>query len=185
MINIVPFPVLETERCLLRQMKVEDAADLYQIFSDAEVTKDMGIDPLDNIGQAEGIIHFMNQLYDQKSAFRWGIIRKADGKLIGTCGYNGWEIQRGSRGEIAYDLGKAYWRQGYMSEVLQSAISFGFDTMSLHRIEAFTNMDAVPSMKLLERMGFKEEGILRGYAMFHGQFCDQRCYSLLKLEWNS
>jgi ribosomal-protein-alanine N-acetyltransferase len=64
----------------------------------------MGEAPFTNVEQAEGVIHFMNDLFENNQAFRLGIIRKEDNKLIGTCGYNSWEVNRGSRGEIAYDL---------------------------------------------------------------------------------
>ncbi|MEK3911321.1 GNAT family N-acetyltransferase [Paenibacillus sp. FSL H7-0331] len=176
---------METERFVLRQMTLEDAPTVFEIFSDGDVTKDMGEDPFTSIQQAEGLITFMNNLFHQNKAFRWGIILKENNTLVGTCGYNGWETHRGSRGEIGYDLGKKYWRQGYMTEVLKSVIAFGFETMEFNRIEAFTNLDAEPSMLLLKKLGFNEDGILRGYASFHGEYVDQRCYSLLQREWLS
>lgn len=174
------YPELETERLYLRKMTLEDAPELFKILSDPLVVKDMGEAPFTNVEQAEGVIHFMNDLFENNQAFRLGIIRKEDNKLIGTCGYNAWEVNRGSRGEIAYDLGSEYWRKGYASETIKALLDFGFYTMGLHRIEAFINLDALPSMGILTKMGFKEDGILRGYAFFHGEFQDQRCYSLLK-----
>ncbi|WP_284638112.1 GNAT family N-acetyltransferase [Paenibacillus silviterrae] len=181
--NFETFPTVETERFILRQLTTEDAPAVLKLFSDAAVTKDMGIDPFTSITEAVGLILFMNELFKENKAFRWGICNKADQTLIGTCGFNGWETQRGARGEIAYDLGREYWRQGYMTEVLKEAISFGFNMMGLHRIEAFTNLDATPSLNLLIKLGFKEEGVLRGYSTIHGEYADQRCFSLLKNEW--
>jgi len=177
------YPKLESERLTLRQMTVEDASALLQIFSDAEVTKDMGIKPFVSIEEALGTIQFMNELFQQDVAIRWGIVRKSDNQLIGTCGFNGWEVNRGSRGEIGYDLAKSYWRQGYMTEALNKLITFGFEEMGLNRIEAYTNLDAAPSIQLLYKIGFQKEGILRGYAYFHGEYWDQNCFSLLKHEW--
>ncbi|MDN4525818.1 GNAT family N-acetyltransferase [Fictibacillus fluitans] len=177
------FPEMETRRLYMRKMTAEDAPEFLNIYSDPLVVKDMGEEPLTNIEEAEEMISFMNDLFDENAAFRWGIIRKEDDMLIGSCGFNSWETIRGSRGEIAYDLGKKYWRQGYMTETLEKMIEFGFYTMKLYRLEAFTNVDALPSMKILEKTGFRQDGILRGYATFHGQFCDQRVYSLLKPDW--
>ncbi|WP_309123136.1 GNAT family protein [Paenibacillus sp.] len=178
------FPELETERLRLRKMTVADAEAVFALFSDAEVTKDMGIAPFSNVRQAVALIEFMNDLFLERKAFRWGIEKKDDHVIIGTCGFNGWEMNRGARGEIAYDLGKPYWRRGLMTEALQSVIPFGFESMGFYRIEAFTNVDAFPSMKLLHRLGFREDGRLRGYALSHGNFADQRCFSLLRDEWN-
>lgn len=182
--NLEVFPVLKTERFILRQMSIEDAPAVFEIFSDADVTKDMGEDPFISIEQAEDLINFMNNLFIKNKAIRWGIFKKEDSTLIGTCGYNGWEIHRGSRGEIAYDLGKNHWRKGYMTEIIKSLISFGFETMGLYRIEAFTNLDAIPSINLLRKIGFNEDGVLRGYSYSHGGYVDNRCFSLLKNEWN-
>lgn len=161
------FPELETEQFILRQMRMEDAPAVFKIFSDAEVTKDMGIEPFVSTQQAKELIQFMNELFNQDVAIRWGIVRKSDNMLMGTCGFNAWEVRRGSRGEVGYDLGKDYWRQGYMTEVLKAVITFGFEEMGLHRIEAYTNLDATPSMNLLVKLGFQKEGVLRGFAFFH------------------
>ncbi|WP_235828220.1 GNAT family N-acetyltransferase [Brevibacillus migulae] len=144
----------------------------------------MGIEPFTTIEQAEKVIVLMNDLYENNQAFRWGIFKKDDNTLIGTCGYNGWDVNRGSRGEIGYDLGQKYWRQGYMTEILKRVIRFGFEDMGLFRIEAFTSLDATPSIHLLQKLGFTEDGILRGYSFMHGKHVDQRCFSLLKNEWD-
>jgi [ribosomal protein S5]-alanine N-acetyltransferase len=177
------FPTVETERFLLRQMTHEDAPAVFEIFSEVDVTRDMGIDPFTDLHQAHELIDFMNHLYIKNRAFRWAIVKKDDHTVIGTCGFNGWETERGSRGEIAYDLGKKHWRQGYMTEIVQGVITFGFEAMELYRIEAFTNLDAMPSIRLLQKLGFHEDGILRGYSFIHGAYADQRCFSLLKNEW--
>lgn len=177
------FPIIESERFLLRQMTEADASAVFSLFSDPDVMKDMGEAPFTQVEQAVMLIDFMNGLFEEGKAIRWGIILKEENVLIGTCGFNGWETNRGSRGEIAYDLGKPHWRKGYMSEVMKSLLAFGFETLGLYRIEAFTNVDATPSIQLLKKHGFQEDGILRGYACFHGEYVDQRCFSLLKKEW--
>ncbi|MCI3921204.1 GNAT family N-acetyltransferase [Paenibacillus sp. TRM 82003] len=178
------FPTIETERFLLRKMTVTDAQAVFEIFSDAEVTKDMGIKPFFEVKQAEEVIRLMNGLYEDNKALRWGIIRKDDNALVGTCGFNSWEVNRGSRGEIAYDLCKRYWRRGYMTEVIKRVIDFGFEKVGLYRIEAFTNVDASPSINFLRHLGFTEDGLLRGYSLINGEYADQRCFSLLRNEWN-
>lgn len=176
-------PVIETESFLLRKMTLEDAPDVFENLSDKDVTKDMGVCPFASIEDAENLITFMNGLFEKNAALRWGIIRKDDQKLVGTCGLNDWEINRGSRVEIAYDLGKPYWRHGYMTEILKALIPFCFEEGKFHRIEAFTNLDAAPSMGLLKKFGFQEDGVLRGYASFQDHYVDQRCFSLLKSDW--
>ncbi|WP_442593673.1 GNAT family N-acetyltransferase [Neobacillus sp. D3-1R] len=176
-------PIIETKRFLLRQMTLDDAQAVFENLSDPDVTKDMGVSPFQSVEDAISLINFMNNLFEQNIALRWGVIRKEDQQLVGTCGFNAWDTNRGSRVEIAYDLGKAYWRKGYMSEILESLIQFSFEQVGFHRVEALTNLDATPSMNLLMKLGFKEDGILRGYAAHEGHYVDQRCFSLLKHEW--
>ncbi|TXK84983.1 GNAT family N-acetyltransferase [Paenibacillus sp. N3.4] len=72
--NFETFPVLKTERFILRQMLIEDAPAVFEIFSDADVTKDIGEDPFRSIEQAEGLINFMNNLFNENKSIRWGII---------------------------------------------------------------------------------------------------------------
>lgn len=177
-------PTLQTDRFLLRRMDLDDAEAVYAILSDEDVTIDMGVSSFKSVKEAEDLIIFMNGLFDKNVAFRWGIIRKSDNKLIGTCGYNGWDTNRGSRVEIAYDLGKPYWRKGYMTEIVTGIIDFTFSEVGFHRIEAFTNLDARPSMHLLLKLGFVQDGILRGYGSSHGHYVDQRVFSLLKSDWS-
>jgi [ribosomal protein S5]-alanine N-acetyltransferase len=176
-------PILNTGRFLLRPMDLQDAKAVYENLSDKDVVKDMGVNPFKSVKEAEELITFMNDLFEKNAAFRWGIIRISDNKLIGTCGYNGWETNRGSRVEIAYDLGKPYWRKGFMTEILESIIKFTFEEVGFNRIEAFTNLDATPSMNLLMKIGFVQDGVLRGYAAFEDDYIDQRCFSLLKKDW--
>ncbi|WP_235549096.1 GNAT family N-acetyltransferase, partial [Paenibacillus sp. Soil522] len=66
---------------------------------------------------------------------------------------------------------------------LESIIQFSYEIAGFNRIEALTNLDAAPSMNLLIKLGFKQDGILRGYASFQEGYIDQRCFSLLKSDW--
>jgi ribosomal-protein-alanine N-acetyltransferase len=176
-------PIIETERLLLRQLEEKDAEGLLANLSDPDVTEHMGISPLKNVDEAEKMISFLASLSEKNIAVRWAIERKSDGKLVGTCGFNGWERNRGSRVEIAYDLGKPYWKKGYMSEVLEALLAFCFESLNFNRVEAYTNLEAAPSINLLSKFKFMQDGILREYAYFHGEYIDQRCFSLLKREW--
>ena len=119
----------------------------------------------------------MQQRFEQGEGIRWGIVRRADGQLIGTCGYNRL-FKRHFRGIIGYDLGRAYWGQDYMAEALRTMLAYGLATLNLHRIEALVMPGNERSVRVLEKLGFQEEGILRGYGFWKDQFWDLRCFSL-------
>ncbi|SEK25191.1 GNAT family N-acetyltransferase [Paenibacillus sp. OK003] len=63
---------------------------------------------------------------------------------------------------IGYKLTPEYWHQGIMTEVVEKVIEYGFNNLGLNRIEAFVEPENVGSRKVLEKIGFREEGILKG-----------------------
>jgi ribosomal-protein-alanine N-acetyltransferase len=180
---IEEFPQLETERLVLRELTLEDTQTLLKFWADDEVTKYMNIESFQNPKQAEDMIRLLNELFQKKEAIRWGIVKKEDNSLIGTCGYNSWIQEQALRGELGYELGRAYWRQGFMTEALRAVISYGFGVMKLNRIEALVLLEASRSMSVLLKLGFQKEGILREHGYWKGQFWDQYCFSLLKRDW--
>lgn len=174
------FPEIETERLILREIMPEDAPAIFAIFGDDAVTRYYDLETYTNQTQAEELIDFFDESFELERAIRWGIERKADGRLMGTCGYV-W--LRRFRGEIGYDLAQAYWRQGYMAEALSGILEFGFDPLGLNRIEALTMTENQASAGLLHKLGFQQEGILRQHDYFKGAFHDMRLFSILAHEF--
>ena len=174
------FPEIETERLLLREIMPEDAPAIYRLFSDPLVTRYYDLEPYTNIEQAEELIDFFDESFELERAIRWGIERKEDGALMGTCGYVWLRVHRG---EIGYDLHSDFWRQGYMSEALDAILEWGFNELGINRIEALTMLDNVASGSLLRTLGFHEEGILREQDFFKDQFHDMRLFALLRREY--
>jgi ribosomal-protein-alanine N-acetyltransferase len=156
------FPQLETDRLVLQEIGLADARALFEIFSNLEVTITTDIYPLKSLAEAESMVVFMTNQFNYKSGLRWGITLKGEDKVVGTCGYNFFD-ERGRRGEIGYDLARSRWGKGIVTEAVSAIVRFGFDKIRLNRIEATTNLDNVASMRVLDKLGFKEEGILRQY----------------------
>lgn len=173
------FPVLETDRFYLREIREEDSGDVFKFFSDADVMEYYDIEPMKSLDQASTLIKRFTERFSNTLGIRWGIARKEDDKLIGTCGFHNWN-KRYNRIEIGYELSKEYWNQGVMSEVLPKLISFGFENLELNRIEALVMPGNKPSLKLLNKFGFSEEGLLHEYALFKGKYTDLVMLSLLK-----
>jgi putative acetyltransferase len=98
------------------------------------------------------------------------------GPLIGTCGFNVLELDRGRRGEIAYDLARKDWGRGVMSEILPALLTYGYDKLGLRRIEASVTPGNMRSCRLLERNGFRCEARLRDHGYWKGRFWDQLIY---------
>ncbi len=176
------FPKLSTKRLILRRMTSKDAETLFKFWSDNEVTKYMNMNSFVNIEQASYMINFLNNLFKNKEGIRWGIIRKKDNTLIGTCGFNTW-VKRSSRGEIGYELGQEYWGKGYATEALKEVIRFGFEETLLNRVDAYVVPEATRSIRVLEKLDFSKEGTLREYGYWNNRYWSEHIYALLRKEW--
>ncbi len=162
----------------LKPLEVEDAADLLVHLADPEVTAFMDIDPLTDIEQARAIIAWAHGRRALCSGVRWAI-RIDGGGFVGTCGFNALVVERGRRGEIAYDLSRPWWRRGVMGEIIPFLADFAVERLTLRRIEALVTPGNVASRRALERHGFAEEGLLRDHGYWKGRFQDQLIYGRL------
>jgi ribosomal-protein-alanine N-acetyltransferase len=174
------FPILQTERLILRELNECDAKILFEYWSDNEVTRHMNIDAFTDICGAKEMIKVLNTLFKEKQAIRWGIYNKELDCLIGTCGYNSGLKQEVYVGEIGYELGSQFWGNGFMAEALSCILNYGFKTLNLNRIEAYVMLENQRSVILLEKLGFQKEGILREHGHYKNSFWDEYIFSLLK-----
>ncbi|MFC7680752.1 GNAT family N-acetyltransferase [Paenibacillus sp. GCM10028914] len=173
------FPVLETERLALRQLRLEDAADIYDYFSMDEVTMFYDLDSFTELKQAEDLIMYWNNRFNNIEAIRWGITLKSEDRIIGTCGFHNW-AKKHYKAEIGYELSPNHWNKGYMTEVLEAVINFGFEELELNRIQALIHRDNVNSRKVLEKSNFREEGLLSEYYYKKNRYVDAVIFSILK-----
>lgn len=184
MIEHKKFPNIETDRLLLRNVNIEDVDFIYRLFSDEKVCKFLYDEEL--FISRNDAIEFVewNKDPEEKGHNRWVLVKKGDNQEpIGTCGYDNWD-RMNNIAEIGYDLWHEYWGQGYMKEDLASAIDSGFNHMKLNRVNAYVALDNMNSMKLLEKLGFVNEGIYRDKHLFKGKYYDHYSFSLLKRDWN-
>lgn len=174
----VMFPILETERLLLREIVIEDAQSIYDCFSNHNVTRYYGQDTLTNIEEAMQFIDFFSKNYKEKRGIRWGIQIKGEKGIIGTIGFNAWSLKH-RRAEIGYELHPDYWRKGYAREAILEVISYGFKELNLTRIGAVVFIENEASNELLKKLGFEKEGLLRKYMYQNGKAHDTYIYSIL------
>lgn len=181
--NFEAFPILKTDRLILRQLTLNDAKAVFAIRSDFAVTRLNIGSAYTSIEQARSLIESILDNYQRHSELRWGItLKNGDDTVIGMCGYNYW-AQRDFRGSVGYDLARVYWRQGIMTEAVREVVKFGFEHMALNRIEADASIENEASIRLLKRLGFQHEGIEREQYFEGGEFHDLELFSLLKRDY--
>lgn len=178
------FPIIETERLLLRKPAADDIPKLYSIFSDPEATRFYDVEPFRSVSEAEDLLESLLWRYSMEMQIRWAICWKEDKALLGTCGFHSVEKLH-NKAEIGYELHPDAWGKGVMSEALDAIIRYGFICMDLNRIEAVCLPENAASKKLLEKKGFKIEGILRKRFVHRGIYKDAVISALLQEEYTS
>jgi ribosomal-protein-alanine N-acetyltransferase len=174
------FPVIELGNIKLRDLMLSDKHDYYEMMSDPEVVKFLSDEDVPtSVSAAEDEIKFWGGLFYRKQSVFWAVADANTNQMIGTVGYNSWNIHN-CRAEISYDLKRQYWRKGIMSKVVTNAIIFGFSQMGLNRIEARTMIGNDASQGLLNKIGFKKEGIQRNYRVIRNEPIDVCLYSITK-----
>ncbi len=167
-----PFPVIETERLVLREVVDGDAERLFEIHWDQRWMEWWGADvPIDVEETRQLIDAWKSWRRTPNPGVRWGLQIAGESELVGTCGLFKWNRNWDSC-STSYEI--ATWRsgQGYMTEAMSAVLEWGADNMSLNRVEALVHPSNSPSKGLLERLGFEYEGRLRQAARWGGQYRD-------------
>ncbi|MFB6465517.1 GNAT family N-acetyltransferase [Cytobacillus sp. Hz8] len=172
------FPVLETERLLLREILEDDAEVLFSILSRKDVTRYYGQEAFQNREQACTLVHLFQKNFNENRGIRWGIERKDTHQLIGTIGLNAF-VPKHKRAEIGYEIHSDYWRKGYATEAIFEILSYGFNVLELNRIGAVVFLENQASNQLLKKLGFQKEGILKNYIFQDGDSHDTNVYSMI------
>lgn len=178
------FPILETGRLKLIEVGSEYTHKLYEIFSLEEVTRYYGMDSMKSLEQAEKMIESFANGFAEKRSMRWGIVVKETNELIGTAGLNNLQLWS-KRTEVGFEIHPSHWRGGYTSEALGAILRYSFEELGLYRIGAVTFPANIASAGLLRKMGFQQEGVLRGYLYQKGESHDACIFSIVKPDWEA
>ena len=176
-----PFPVISTDRLLLRQVKQSDINEIFFLRSDKKVLEYLDREPATTLEEAELWIQKINTLEKNNEAVTWAITLKPDNILAGTICF--WNITKEHyRAEIGYALHPDHQGKGIMQEAMTNVLEYGFKIMKLHSVEANVNPNNSSSIKLLERNNFSREAYFKENYFFDGKFYDSAIYSLLRPE---
>jgi ribosomal-protein-alanine N-acetyltransferase len=139
--------------------------------------------PITEPEELQWIIDWSRRMYGNGNGIRWAIQVRGSDRLIGTCGFH-LHDRHNHHIEVGYDLAKAYWRQGIMSEALRPILRYGFERLSVHRIEANVTAGNLASVNTLLKAGFRQEGVWRDRAFLRGKYYDLLQFGLLRGEYD-
>lgn len=173
------FPVLITNRLLLRKVLLTDAAEVFKLRSDENVMRYIDKERAATIKDGELFVNRIMHSLEANDGITWVIALKEKPEiLIGTIGF--WRlIKEHYRAEIGYMLNPQFWRKGIMQEAFIPVMDYGFTRLKLHSIEANINPGNAASAALLECNGFVKEAYFKEDFFFNGAFRDTAIYSRL------
>ena len=177
------FDEIYTERLILRKLTQECFDYIHSEMTQTEQLIILGLKSNEELFKEKE--KYKNGLSSHNKKFLYyQLIDKKTKEIIGWCGFHTWYIDH-NRAEIGYGLfDDNYKGQGIMSEVIAIIVNYGFRNMSLERIEAYVDTDNTPSIKLLKRMNFKKEGLLKHHYFHNNRMEDSIVFALLKTEHN-
>jgi len=170
--------ILQTERLTLRPLEAGDAEAMHALMSDAEIMAYWDVAEIDDIDLTKIIMDAQLRDMDLGRALYWAMVRREDGAFVGCCDLS--EIDRWHhRAEIGFMIGKPFWSDNYAYEAMLAVMSHAAQGLHLRRLSARAHLGNVRSVRLLTRLGFEEEGLLRGYIARDGERRDCLVFGLL------
>jgi RimJ/RimL family protein N-acetyltransferase len=181
-INADRLPTLTTERLRIRWLEASDVPSLFEIFSNADVTRYWGSPRLVDESGARDLLDEIHGFFRAHTLYQWGIALASEDRVIGTCTLAALD-KRNRRAELGFALDRAQWKNGYVAEALPKLFDFAFGELRLHRLEADVDPRNLASIRVVERLGFQREGYLRQRWLCHDGPQDTVFYGLLASEW--
>ena len=172
---------IESERLVLRRFTLDDAEAMYRNWArDPEVTKFLTWPAHANVGITRAVLEAWISSYQREDYYQWAIILKENGdEPIGSISA---VEQRDdiSMVHIGYCLGRAWWRQGIMSEALRNVMDFFFDRVGANRVESRHDPNNPHSGMVMKKCGMRYEGTMRSSDRNNQGICDACWYALLR-----
>ncbi|MCW3074687.1 MAG: GCN5-related N-acetyltransferase [Flaviaesturariibacter sp.] len=174
---------IDTDRLMIRPLRIEDLSAFHFYRSNPEVTKYQGFDVF-TLKQAEA---FINSQTDKEFAnpgewVQYGIENKETGVLIGDCAIR-LGLTDNRLGEIGITISPKEQKKGYAKETLHAILDFLFGIDGFHRVTEIVDTENVASIQLLESLGFRREGHFVDNIFFKGAWGSEYQYAMLKSEW--
>jgi RimJ/RimL family protein N-acetyltransferase len=172
-------PLIETPRLHIRLASESDLPALLTFNGDDAVTRFLPYATWKSLDDARAWLKRMQGLQEAGGTLQFVIVDKQSALAIGSCLLFKHD-EASARAELGYVLARSHWGGGVMHEALTALIGHAFIHMALRRLEAEIDPRNVASARLLERLGFVQEGLLRQRWMTKGELTDSALYGLLR-----
>ena len=175
--------VVETARLRLRGVQPGDEDAIHALLSDERVIRYM-LFPYFTPERAQRFVaRLQAPAAGETRQVVLAITERTGGAPVGLCGL----VLRPEmeEGEIWYLLRPESWGQGLVTEAARALVDHGFGPLALHRVWASCLPENPASARVLEKLGFRREGLLRQNLRIHDEWRDSYLYALLAAEWEA
>ncbi len=152
----IPWNILETKRCLIRESTVSDVESFYQIYAEPSVTDYME-NLFENRDEETAYMQdYIRNVYYFYGYGMWTVLEKESGQIIGRAGISwreGFNVP-----ELGFVIGVPWQRKGYACEVCRAILAYAVDELGFTKIQALVKKGNQKSQNLCNKLGFKDEG---------------------------
>ena len=174
---------INSDRLLLRSIQIEDADSIFLYRSNAVVNQYQGWIPKTIEDVHNFIINKVStEINHPGTWFQFVIIEKEHSKIIGDIGVH-FLSSDAFLVELGCTLSQEYQGKGYAFEAVKATINYLFDELGKHRIVVSIDSRNLPSIRLIERLGFRKKGLVKENSELNGEWVDDLVYAVLKDEW--
>jgi RimJ/RimL family protein N-acetyltransferase len=175
-------PTLEGARIRLRALHSRDAADVFALYHDRETTRFGYAPKMASLADASRLIEEIADLASRGALWHFGVADRDEDRVIGHVTLFEWKREH-RRAEVGYSITRSRWGQGLGREAVRLLIGCAFERCDLRRLEADVEPRNVRSLRLLEALGFRREGLLRARWEQAGELQDSIVLGLLREDW--
>ena len=152
-LNFSPFPILKTDRLILRRTTIEDENEIFFLRSDENINKYVDRRPPNSLADARNHIDKLNDGIDNNESIFWGITFLNNPSIIGTICL--WNISKENyTAEVGYDLMPGFQGRGIMKEAFSKVATYGLETLKLKRLTGWVHHENSRSIALLDKFNF-------------------------------
>lgn len=172
------FPIIKTERLLLRQFVDNDLENVFKGLSHPEIIKYYGVS-FQTLEATKEQMTFFADLEKNETGIWWAVCSADNKTFYGAGGLSSLNKEH-KKAEIGFWLISEFWGNGIMKEAMPLICNYGFDNLELHRIEGFVESENKNCKNAMAKLDFQHEGTMKECEIKNGKFISLDIYAKVK-----
>ena len=152
-LNKIPWDILETDRCVIKETSLDDLDEFYAIYTDPDITR-FTEDLMERSEEEKYTENYRDLIYEIYGHGIWTVLEKDTGRIIGRAGLD--ERAGFDTPELGFVIGKPWQNQGFAYEVCSAILNWAADN-DIENVMSLTEKENTAAVKLLEKLGFSAE----------------------------